>query len=133
LCDAHPHRRTSLGSWRTLPQSPSTVRTKREVRNRRSAGCPAPRSRPENGPISTTAESAPSRLIPLLGGLVHGQMKTDDPRLFRFHFQGGIRFALPDAVHRKGSDRLAFFHHLRDRKSTRLNSSHVKICYAVLC
>src|SRR5690606_9250111 len=104
LCDAHPHRRTSLGIWRTLPQSPSTVRTKREVRNRRSAGCPAPRSRPENGPISTTAESAPSRLIPLLGGLVHGQMKTDDPRLFRFHFQAGIRFARPAPVHRRGSD-----------------------------
>src|SRR5690606_39908964 len=28
---------------------------------------------------------------------------------------------------------ITFYHHFRDRKSTRLNSSHVKISYAVFC
>src|SRR5690606_42050572 len=33
----------------------------------------------------------------------------------------------------RGVQRLTFQKHFRDRKSTRLNSSHVKISYAVFC
>src|SRR5215475_975318 len=40
--------------------------------------------------------------------------------------------ARPEAVHRKGAD-VALADAQADRKSTRLNSSHVKISYAVFC
>src|SRR5437870_10865441 len=42
---------------------------------------------------------------------------------------------LPDARHlgRRGAARHPHVHHGEDRKSTRLNSSHVAISYAVFC
>src|SRR5690606_40964873 len=47
-------------------------------------------------------------------------------------FPAGLAIARP-WLHRDGVPRFRFPDNLRDRKSTRLNSSHVKISYAVFC
>src|SRR2546430_4030685 len=51
--------------------------------------------------------------------------------LFRSHARGRLRLALSDYASRIVLPPL--MRHLRDRKSTRLNSSHSQISYAVFC
>src|SRR3989442_11616883 len=54
--------------------------------------------------------------------------------LFRSPVGGRGGPADPGASHHgRGTDRLGRVLRLRDRKSTRLNSSHVRISYAVFC
>src|SRR2546430_13633690 len=64
------------------------------------------------------------------------------PRSTLFPYTTLFRSQLPDAVHHQGSriqqpagrpHRLGALLHLGDRKSTRLNSSHSQISYAVFC
>src|SRR5205085_7444680 len=44
-----------------------------------------------------------------------------------------LRLQAPRARRTRGACSLSFSHHIRDRKSTRLNSSHSQISYAVFC
>src|SRR5256885_11333643 len=57
--------------------------------------------------------------------LNHGPHADQDPQ----HGQAGTYFVGGDGA----DSRTGVFAHLRDRKSTRLNSSHLVISYAVFC
>src|SRR5690606_41084788 len=71
--------------------------------------------------------SFPTRRSSDLG--IFGATGDDDAELGRRHIE-----ALGDVLaDPHGLKALAFGRHVGDRKSTRLNSSHVKISYAVFC
>src|ERR1039457_2993393 len=55
------------------------------------------------------------------------------PRSTLFPYTTLFRSVVADPVIDRGRDRFADLHQRRDRKSTRLNSSHLVISYAVFC
>src|SRR5690606_39856466 len=61
-----------------------------------------------------------------------GRQRSLDPRLRRQAARGGFAGKEPCSDHDRGIGRIRAARD-RDRKSTRLNSSHVKISYAVFC
>src|SRR5256885_9775842 len=80
-------------------------------------------------PLSRSREQRHSRR----GGEQAARDRDDaEPRQFERH---GPRSALdePAPAHRRGQDQRHAQHQGRDRKSTRLNSSHLVISYAVFC
>src|SRR5204862_847994 len=61
-------------------------------------------------------------------------LRSADLAMYRAKEHGRSRFEMFDpAMHIAAMDRLRMEMDLRDRKSTRLNSSHVEISYAVFC
>src|SRR5690606_42126405 len=77
-------------------------------------------------PCSTTARSPPGRL-----GAIRAGRASPPMQLGRAHPPGGDRWRR--APGRVGPERSKQHRAAEDRKSTRLNSSHVKISYAVFC
>src|SRR5690606_9585828 len=83
---------------------------------------------------SSHADSAISKFIEKRGeGIHHIAFEVDDiiTEMNRMEKEG---FILLNKEPKKGADnKLVCFLHPKDRKSTRLNSSHVKISYADFC
>src|SRR5262245_62870072 len=85
-------------------------------------------------PYTTLFRSVQCALEEVLVHLVVDRFVEDDVRGCRFDWRGHAHDALLPGVLQAGTvaDRFVY-HGARDRKSTRLNSSHLGISYAVFC
>src|SRR5690349_22743954 len=79
-------------------------------------------------PYTTLFRSTRAAPVPRARRPVVGQCSVTDQRR-----RGGIRPGGPRRGRRGGSRNDGTVRRIRDRKSTRLNSSHVEISYAVFC
>src|SRR5207302_5365139 len=88
-------------------------------------------------PTRRSSDLNPTMSVALENGLsvtaLHNHFFFDHPKVYFMHIEGqGTTEQLATAV-RKVYDKIKEIRTGKDRKSTRLNSSHVKISYAVFC
>src|SRR5690606_24694784 len=137
LVEVGPHRppRFAASSFASARAAPSSVTTALAIEcarsprrcSRRSA---ASRRRAGGGSVRTSAASASSSARVTTGPRWYRRRRAARGRRRRATTPGGTssgRAVRPGGARRRGRRRSG------DRKSTRLNSSHVKISYAVFC
>src|SRR5207249_5175939 len=83
----------------------------------------------QNGDLFVALQSRPGGVLALRDTTGDGKADVTE----RFGSEGGTGIALGKGVLYFSSTTTVYRYAIRDRKSTRLNSSHVSISYAVFC
>src|SRR5688572_32156808 len=80
------------------------------------------------GAVGQVSAQDPTKTLP---DAYRVQFENDHVRVVRVHYPAGAR--LPEHTHPGGTTVYVYLNDSEDRKSTRLNSSHSQISYAVFC